>query len=419
MMANRRQSTGVSTAGAGHAGVSSYRLDLIASVQQGYTFSPDHQGQTQGKWLYVKVGDLNAHGNSKYMWRTTNYISDDVLAEMRATPFLAGSIVFPRVGAALRNNNKRILQQDCLTDDNVIVVTVRDPNICCAEYLYYWFDYHDLQQFCNDGTVPVINGKNLKQQKVPLPDIEAQKRTASMLSAWDTAIEKTEQLIAAKEDRFLALIDRLVLKPASGKAWKTQKLRDIATRVQRRSDGGGHPVLTISNAFGFVLQEEKYKRYMAGESVKDYILLRRGEFAYNKGNSLRFQFGCVYQLHTYDEAIVPHVYVSFRLHDDISSSYMRHLFAVDYLKPQLGKLVKTGIRNNGLLNIRPDEFLGVTVPIPPLEKQHRIAEILDAARSEIDLLKRQADAYRTQKRGLMQKLLTGQWRVNVPEEANK
>ena len=41
MMANRRQSTGVSTAGAGHAGVTSYRLDLIASVQQGYTFSPN------------------------------------------------------------------------------------------------------------------------------------------------------------------------------------------------------------------------------------------------------------------------------------------------------------------------------------------------------------------------------------------
>lgn len=259
----------------------------------------------------------------------------------------------------------------------------------------------------------------LKDFMVRVPPREEQEGIVDVLATWDTAIERTEQLIAAKEDRFLALIDRLVLKPASGKAWKTQKLRDIATRVQRRSDGGGHPVLTISNASGFVLQEEKYKRYMAGESVKDYILLRRGEFAYNKGNSLRFQFGCVYQLHTYDEAIVPHVYVCFRLHDDISSSYLRHLFAVDYLKPQLGKLVKTGIRNNGLLNIRPDEFLGVTVPIPPLERQHRIAEILDAARSEIDLLKRQADAYRTQKRALMQKLLTGQWRVKVPEEANK
>ena len=264
-----------------------------------------------------------------------------------------------------------------------------------------------------------ISQESVLQMLLPVPPFAEQRRIAQLLGDWESAIEKTERLIAAKEDRFLALIDRLVLKPASGKVWKTQKLRDIATRVQRRSDGGGHPVLTISNASGFVLQEEKYKRYMAGESVKDYILLRRGEFAYNKGNSLRFQFGCVYQLHTYDDAIVPHVYVCFRLHDDISSSYLRHLFAVDYLKPQLGKLVKTGIRNNGLLNIRPNEFLGVTVPIPPLEKQHRIAEILDAARSEIDLLKRQADAYRTQKRGLMQKLLTGQWRVNVPEEANK
>ena len=263
------------------------------------------------------------------------------------------------------------------------------------------------------ATINSINGSDFLGFRFAFPPKAERAAIADLLSAWDTAIKKSVQLISAKEKRYLALIDRLVLKPASAKVWKIQKLSDVATRVQRRSDGGDHPVLTISNASGFVLQEEKYERYMAGESVKDYTLLRRGEFAYNKGNSLRFQFGCVYQLNTYDEALVPHVYVCFCLHDEVSSSYLRHLFAADYLKAQLGKLVKTGVRNNGLLNIRPDEFMGVTVPIPPLEQQHRIAVILDAARSEIDLLKRQADTYRTQKRGLMQKLLTGQWRVNV------
>src|SRR5690606_20341386 len=144
-----------------------YPLGEIAMVQQGYTFNPSYQGQAVGKWLYVKVGDLNAHGNTKYLDKTLNYVDDIVLEEMRAKPFPPGSIVFPRVGAALRNNNKRILRYASLTDDNVIVVTVRDTHSCSAEYLYYWFDFQDLQRFCNDGTVPVINGTNLKRQRVP------------------------------------------------------------------------------------------------------------------------------------------------------------------------------------------------------------------------------------------------------------
>jgi type I restriction enzyme S subunit len=79
-------------------------------------------------------------------------------------------------------------------------------------------------------------------------------------------------------------------------------------------------------------------------------------------------------------------------------------------------LVKTGVRNNGLLNIRPDEFMGTTVPLPPLDRQRKIARILDAARAEVELLQKQLAALREQKRGLMQKLLTGQWRTTSLKE---
>jgi type I restriction enzyme S subunit len=55
----------------------------------------------------------------------------------------------------------------------------------------------------------------------------------------------------------------------------------------------------------------------------------------------------------------------------------------------------------------------VTVPLPPIDQQKQIAAILTTARQEIHLLKKQAEAYRRQKRGLMQKLLTGEWRVKL------
>lgn len=60
--------------------------------------------------------------------------------------------------------------------------------------------------------------------------------------------------------------------------------------------------------------------------------------------------------------------------------------------------------------------MSVTVPIPPAHKQAFIAEILNTARQEINLLKKQVEAYRKLKRGLMQKLLTGQWRVKADQE---
>jgi type I restriction enzyme S subunit len=259
-----------------------------------------------------------------------------------------------------------------------------------------------------------INKSVVESLLVPTPPFPEQVAIAELLSTWDASIEKTERLIAAKERWFEGLVNRLIVTSARlNKDWKHLRIRDIADRVQRRSNGEEHPILTIASASGFVLQEEKYSRYMAGESVKNYILIRRGEFAYNKGNSLRYQFGCIFELKAYEEALVPHVYVCFRLREGVVPSYLGHLFGADYLKPQLGAIVKTGVRNNGLLNIRPDEFMNVTVPIPPLDQQQQIAATLNTARQEIDLLKKQAEAYRRQKRGMMQKLLTGEWRVRV------
>jgi len=258
-----------------------------------------------------------------------------------------------------------------------------------------------------------VRKADITRARISLPGAHEQEAVATALGCWDTAIQKTEQLIAAKERHYSALINRLIAGRSKSESWSHHRIRDIADRIQRHGDGGSYPLLTISSASGFVRQEDKYSRFMAGESAKTYTLLRAGEFSYNKGNSKRYEFGCVFQLQGYEAALVPSVYVSFKLHEPASAAYMRHLFAADYLKPQLRALVKTGVRNNGLLNIRPDEFMGTTVPVPPLQEQMRIAKALDAASAELDFLRQQLVALRTQRRGLMRKLMTGQWRLPV------
>ena len=391
-----------------------YPLGEIAMVQQGYTFSPSYQGQATGKWLYVKVGDLNAHGNTKYLDRTLNYVDDIVLEEMGATPFPPGSIVFPRVGAALRNNNKRILRYASLTDDNVIVVTVRDTHSCSAEYLYYWFDFQDLQRFCNDGTVPVINGTNLKRQRIPLPSFALQQEIASLLSSWDTAIQKTEQLIAAKERHYSHELSRLIRRGKHphghvdtfaedvsarnlGAKWRTVSLSDIAT-VWKGQQLNKDAMVEEGAYYALNGGIKPSGRTTEWNCEADTITVSEG------GNSCGFvsynrkRFWCG-----------GHCYALKELAKNVDAHYLFH-----YLKGKQARVMALRV-GSGLPNIQKSDIEAFPVVLPDLATQSAIARYLNALREEIDLLGQSTAALKTQKRGLMQKLLTGEWRVPVTE----
>lgn len=156
---------------------------------------------------------------------------------------------------------------------------------------------------------------------------------------------------------------------------------------------------------------------MAGESVNNYILLYKGEFAYNKGNSKTYEFGCIFPLNNFETGLVPHVYVCFKIHSKYCAEFYKYLFENDYLKKQLGDMVNTGVRNNGLLNIKPEDFLRATVPVPPLPEQKAIAEILTAADAVIGQYEAKLAHLQRQKKALMQQLLTGKIRV-TPDKSD-
>ncbi|HHJ4179421.1 TPA: restriction endonuclease subunit S [Escherichia coli] len=269
-----------------------------------------------------------------------------------------------------------------------------------------------------------LNVRAYQVLKINLPPLREQKKIAQILSTWDKAISVTEKLLTNSQQQKKALMQQLLtgkkrLLDENGvrfsTEWEFKRISEIATRVQRKNDAAEHPILTISSLSGFVRQDERYSRYMAGESVKNYILLKKGEFAYNKGNSKTYEFGCIFDLEAYEAGLVPHVYVCFRLKNGLSHRYFKYLFEADYLKPQLGALVNTGVRNNGLLNIKPTEFMQTKVPVPCFEEQESIADMLYNSSRTIRVLQDKLACLKDEKKALMQQLLTGKRRVKVDE----
>lgn len=403
-----------------------YPLGEIAMVQQGYTFSPSYQGRATGKWLYVKVGDLNAHGNTKYLDRTLNYVDDIVIEEMCATPFPPGSIVFPRVGAALRNNNKRILRYASLTDDNVIVVTVKDTHSCSAEYLYYWFDFQDLQRFCNDGTVPVINGTNLKRQRVPLPSFALQQEIASLLSSWDTAIQKTEQLIAAKERHYSHELSHLISRDQHPHAHVSAFAGEVSARNRggtpallgdfltesREPDTEQDPAKRLTVRLHLQGVEARPVRGTESDGATAYFRRRAGQLIYDKQNIFRGAIGIIpTELDGYASTRdLP----AFDIADGIDPQWLYFWLSRKDFYTSLEALAA----GSGSKRLHPEEFFKVRIYIPDLATQTAIARYFNALREEINLLDQSVAALKSQKRGLMQKLLTGQWRLHIQEEAS-
>ncbi len=261
-----------------------------------------------------------------------------------------------------------------------------------------------------------INSTQLKEFPVPLPSLDLQRNIVEILGTWDKALEKLATLRAAKQDRFIGLSQQIMGRGGVfPERWPLKSLSVVSIPVRRKSAGDNHPVMTISAKSGFLMQSDKFARDMAGRSVERYTLLHEGEFAYNKGNSKTAPYGCVFRLDR-PTALVPFVYYCFTLKPGLDPEFYEHLFAAGALNHQLSRLINSGVRNDGLLNLYSDDFYSCRVPVPPIDEQRQIARALTTAKQELAFLDEEIEALTRQKRGLMQKLLTGEWPVNLEKE---
>ena len=149
---------------------------------------------------------------------------------------------------------------------------------------------------------------------------------------------------------------------------------DLTERVQKNDGRMDLPTLTISAENGWMDQVDRFSGNIAGKEQKNYTLLHKGELSYNHGNSKLAKYGAVFELKDYKEALVPRVYHSFRMLDDNDPAFIEYLFATKIPDIELGKLISSGARMDGLLNIGFDEFMGIPITVPNTEEQHKISE---------------------------------------------
>jgi len=186
--------------------------------------------------------------------------------------------------------------------------------------------------------------------------------------------------------------------------WEQRKLGDVAKRVRGNDGRMSLPTLTISAGSGWLDQRERFSGNIAGNEQKNYTLLRKGELSYNHGNSKLAKYGAVYRLTSHEEALVPRVYHSFRTVNGGNPEFIEYLFATKKPDKELGKLISSGARMDGLLNINYEDFMGIRIDIPLSQEQESIGNFFVQIDAHIALHQRKLDHLKELKKGLLQQM---------------
>ena len=132
--------------------------------------------------------------------------------------------------------------------------------------------------------------------------------------------------------------------------WQVKKLNEVVTELTERAGQDMYETVSISAGIGFVNQAEKFGKELSGKQYEKYIVLHKGDFSYNKGNSKTSPQGCIYRLNDRESAAVPNVFESFRIKEQ-DADYYEQLFLSGFLNRQLYSRINRGVRDDGLLNL--------------------------------------------------------------------
>jgi type I restriction enzyme S subunit len=278
------------------------------------------------------------------------------------------------------------------------------PNISVDFVFQYLLQKYDfIRGLSNSGGQKNLSSAIIKKIKISLPPLPEQRAIADILATWDEAIETLETLIEAKEKRFYWLITEMI----HHSNFDRTKIKEFIDEISLRNNNLSNRVLSVTNHSGFVLPEKQFSKKVASDDLSNYKVVRKGQFAYNPS---RINVGSIARLDEWDIGVLSPMYTVFKLDSEkIDTNYFSYWLQTHEAKLRIKNSAQGSVRET----VSFDDLGSILIPLPKIGVQQKISEKLKITETEIEILKRVQSRLIIQKRGLMQKLLTGEWRVKV------
>ena len=353
------------------------KLGEVCTIKAGYT-PPKDELFDNGAYPYYKVADMNTLGNDVYLDITSSYKID------ANKLFPKGAIVFPKNGAAVSTNKKRILKYDSIVDLNTgVAIFQKSIN---EKFAYYWFIDTDFKKYVRGGALPTLDIKSLKDK--PFPSIEKSTQLAIV-----SELDKINELIRLKKEQLKdfdnlaqSLFYEMFGDPVENeKGWEVKKIGDLA--------------LVKTGPFGSMLHKEDYIcdgiPLVNPVHMKDFKIVPDLDFTISKEKASELKN---YLLKSNDVvfarrgdigrcAIVSEAEQGFicgtgslfvRFSEEIESIFIMYIIRCDSFSKHLISKAKGAT----MLNINSNTIADLRIPLPPLSLQQLFAQRIEQIERE-------------------------------------
>jgi len=388
------------------------------------TYKDSPIGKIPSDWEVMEFGDFAENEKGKYITFKNENIrclelehfeqgTGHILgwinsSEQKSTKnkFKKGQVLFGKLRPYLRKY--WLAEYDGVCSSEVWVLNSKSKK-CSNEFLFRLVQSNRFIQVANVSSgskMPRADWGYVSTFPFPLPPLPEQRAIAHILSTMDTAINKTNQLIEKKELQKKWLMQQLLtgkkrLKGFSGE-WKKLGAGEIFRSITKKGFAN-EELLSATQDRGMIPRAMLEGRVtMPTTGTEGFKLVVVGDFVI----SLRsFQGGLEY---SYYRGLVSPAYTVLKPKKLINEEFFKQYFkSYDFIGHLAIAVI--GIRDGKQISY--DDFCTVKIPYPSIEEQTAIAQVLQAADKEIQLLKTKAEKLMEQKKGMMQVLLTGRKRV--------
>lgn len=358
------------------------RLGEIADLQAGVGFPLDLQGRTTGDYPVAKVGDISRMGRAgEAVINTADHFVDQIdLVRLKARPIPMGSVLFAKIGEAIRQNHRVIAGCELLVDNNAMAAIPTER--VESRYLFHFLRTVDFYALASATTVPALRKSDLERLPVPLPPLPEQRRIAEILDKADALRAKRRAALAKLDTLTQSIFLDMFGDPATNpKGWPVRMIGDLLESAsygtsEKSGAAGAFPVLRMNNITrtGEIdLSELKYMNLDASD--RERYLVRTGDILFNRTNSAELVGKTAIFRESQPMAFAGYL-IRLRVNRENDPEYLARFLNTSYSKRVLRGMCKSII---GMANINATEVQGIRLPCPPHRVQrefaHRVGEL--------------------------------------------
>jgi type I restriction enzyme M protein len=310
---------------------------------------------------------MNLPGNQRNIFSWNNTVSREVLERLYARIFPTGTVIFPKIGAAIATNKKRLLTCESTYDNNVMGIIPSDQIL--SDFLYALLSTIDLSIWASKSQPPSMRKSVVEAYKIPLPPLEVQKEIVAEIEGYQKVIDGAR-----------AVIDNYRPHIPINPDWPIGKLADVCTINPTSVNPSELYSKSYFNYIDISCIENESGRFLGSIQIATDKAPSRARRTVEAGDVLLSTVRPNLKAFTLlnevpDRVIVSTGFAVLRVKRDLlSPGYLINILRDDRSVNQM-----VGMAGKGAYpSINQSDVESIQIPLPPLETQEKITEEIEA-----------------------------------------